>query len=304
MHFISDGHDVGFTASGRVLRYHALPLTPPCLPRDSCRNALSSYEDLYSLSSFCPPAVVVAFRSFFRLSREVQTLSMPPELAAKAGGLLAPEGGGGGGRGGGRGEEREGGGRNISAAAAAAEAALSRQSLVRLINVWTNEEIIFNGLRSRRPNFDGGAETAKIQRRKFEAILAEAETKPCDFCRYEKATAFDGGGKKAGVVGGRYGDPFRLENEKAASFTNAFPFSGWQVVVVPKKHSALELGVDDVEAMADIFDEWFASVADRDPDRCCRRPSRLALFDTCVEMAGAGGMPHFCLFLLLLSFWS
>ena len=119
----------------------------------------------------------------FSLTREVQTLAMPPKMAADAGRLLA----------------RSGNGSSLSAGAAgAAVAALSRQSLVRLMNVWTNEEIIFNGLRSRRPNFDGGPETAKIQKRKFDAIMAEAETTPCDFCHFKQKTAFDGGGRGRG----------------------------------------------------------------------------------------------------------
>ena len=67
--------------------------------------------------------------------------------------------------------------------------------------------------------------------------------------------------------GGKPFKPFRLENDRAASLTNAFPFSGWQIVVIPKQHSASNLVVEDVDAMADIFQEWFNTVTIRDPAR-------------------------------------
>jgi len=225
-----------------------------------CTQKFEQLEDLFSLSADTSDtaenldcSLPADFRSLYHLSKETHRLSYPPSVESKLTRLLG------------------GGAREVSSA-------VRRQTLIRLANRWSSEEMVFNRLRSRRPGIDGGGGLVEKQKCLFEDIMSESRGE-CDLCNFREMTAYDdrdaaddddnNDNKNNNNNNNHPKIPFH-ENARAASFSNLFPFSGWQTIVIPKKHSALDLTMDDADAMAEILDEWFASVSTRDSDAVFR----------------------------------
>ncbi|CAF2236593.1 unnamed protein product [Rotaria magnacalcarata] len=120
---------------------------------------------------------------------------------------------------------------------------IKNQRIIKIYNRHTHEEMLYNYMRSRRPQTksEQSAETYTLQ------LMEESKTN-CDFCgkNYLNSTAEDAFG--------------RLEHSLSYTAANTFKYDRWHTLIVSRNHDTLHLTEDEIGDMFKLAQEWFQKV--------------------------------------------
>ncbi len=124
---------------------------------------------------------------------------------------------------------------------------LESQTIVRIRNVWTREEALFNELRARRPFTVPNCPESVI-----EQIL---RTDDCLFCRPEEKTPED-------IMGRVYG-------KLSLTASNIAKYDAHHGLVIPFNHNPLEFGVEKIRDCLEVALQWFRQEYTISRDAAC-----------------------------------
>ncbi|XP_033101677.1 uncharacterized protein LOC117104888 [Anneissia japonica] len=119
------------------------------------------------------------------------------------------------------------------------------QFVTIIYNKYTNEETIFNPLRSKRPGVNNEEDVQT-----YLDELMQKSTKDCDFCAYQFKTAEDTFG--------------RIESTHSGTAANAFKYNGYHSLIISKKHNIFEVNEEEFLDMMHTTMRWYMKVYETD----------------------------------------
>ena len=111
---------------------------------------------------------------------------------------------------------------------------LRHQIVFSLFNRYTHESTLFSKLRSKRPGLVGDGDP-----KDYAAKLAAEAKGSCDFCQYQKMTAYDSFG--------------RIESTHAVAVSNVFKYEAYHGLILLKKHSPLDYNWEEFSDMMGVL---------------------------------------------------
>ncbi|CAF3363057.1 unnamed protein product [Rotaria sp. Silwood1] len=129
---------------------------------------------------------------------------------------------------------------------------LKKQRIIKIYNRYTHEEMLYNYMRSQRPQTK-----SEISPEAYTSKLLEDSKKNCDFCgkNYLNSTAED-----------RFG---RLEHRLSYTAANTFKYDRWHTLVVSRNHDTLHLAEAEIADMFELALEWFRRAYSIEPMYTC-----------------------------------
>lgn len=121
-----------------------------------------------------------------------------------------------------------------------------KQTLVFVDNLFTQESVVFNPVRSRRPGASGGDDTDILN------TLIESTAKDCDFCRYKQLTAQDSFGI--------------LESEHAAIVSNTFKIEKYHGMILLKHHNPSVFSLEQFLDAMHLAAKWYRKTHELVPE--------------------------------------
>ena len=123
-----------------------------------------------------------------------------------------------------------------------------KQKVVRLYNNFYHDEMIYNGLRGKRPQNN----VQQNPEKNYTMNLLHDSLDQCDFCAntYRIYTATD-------VFG-------RLESRFSYTAANTFKYDKWHSLIVSRNHNTLNLTEEETIDMFDLSVKWFRRVNKED----------------------------------------
>lgn len=129
---------------------------------------------------------------------------------------------------------------------------IKNQRIIKIYNRHTHEEMLYNAMRSRRPQTksEQSPETYTFD-------LLNESRKNCDFCgkNYLNSTAEDSFG--------------RLERRLSYTAANTFKYDRWHTLIVSRNHDTLHLTEDEIVDMFELAQEWFSKAFAIEPMYTC-----------------------------------
>ncbi|CAF0748762.1 unnamed protein product [Adineta steineri] len=120
---------------------------------------------------------------------------------------------------------------------------IKKQRIIKVYNRHTHEEMLYNYMRSQRPQSknEQSADNYTLQ-------MMEESKKNCDFCgnNYLSSTAEDSFG--------------RLERSLSYTAANTFKYDRWHTLIVSRNHDTLHLTEDEIGDMFELAQTWFQKV--------------------------------------------
>lgn len=114
-----------------------------------------------------------------------------------------------------------------------------KQKIVKLYNKFTNEEMIFNPLRGKRP-----IKKPEISDEKYTYDMINESAKKCDFCtNFKDNTAFDTFG--------------RVETNLSYTAANTFKYDKWHSLILSRNHNPMNLTNDELLDMFNVATAWY-----------------------------------------------
>ncbi|CAF3583204.1 unnamed protein product [Rotaria socialis] len=129
---------------------------------------------------------------------------------------------------------------------------IKKQRIIKIYNRYTHEEMLYNYMRSQRPQTK-----SDISPNEYTSKLLEDSRKTCDFCgkNYLNSTAED-----------RLG---RLEHRLSYTAANTFKYDRWHTLIVSRNHDTLHLTEDEIGDMFELAQEWFHKAYSMEPMYTC-----------------------------------
>lgn len=129
---------------------------------------------------------------------------------------------------------------------------MQKQRIIKIYNRYTHEEMLYNYLRSQRPQAK-----SDISPEEYTSKLMEDSRKTCDFCgkNYLNSTAEDSFG--------------RLERPLSYTAANTFKYDRWHTLIVSRNHDTLHLTEDEIADMFELTQQWFRKVYSIEPTYTC-----------------------------------
>lgn len=123
-----------------------------------------------------------------------------------------------------------------------------RQKIIRLYNNYYHDEMIYNGLRGKRPQNNIQLNPEK----NYTFNLLRDSLENCDFCEnsYRKFTATD-------IFG-------RIETKLSYTAANTFKYDKWHSLIVSRNHNTLNLTEEETIDMFSLSVKWFKRVNKED----------------------------------------
>ncbi|XP_065066688.1 uncharacterized protein LOC135692480 [Rhopilema esculentum] len=121
-----------------------------------------------------------------------------------------------------------------------------KQTLVFVDNLYTQESVVFNSVRSRRPGASGGDSTDLLK------DMLEKSAKDCDFCKFKEMTAQDSFGI--------------LESKHAAIVSNAFKIEKFHGMILLKQHDPSQFTLTQFLDAMSLASKWYDKVHSLVPD--------------------------------------
>ncbi|UJR23569.1 hypothetical protein I4U23_026557 [Adineta vaga] len=120
---------------------------------------------------------------------------------------------------------------------------IKKQRIIKIYNQYTHEEMLYNYMRSKRPQ-----SKSEQSAQNYTLTLMEESKKNCDFCgkNYLSSTAEDSFG--------------RLEHKLSYTAANTFKYDRWHTLIVSRNHDTLHLTEDEIADMFELAKEWFEKV--------------------------------------------
>ncbi|CAF0786926.1 unnamed protein product [Adineta steineri] len=129
---------------------------------------------------------------------------------------------------------------------------IRKQRIIKVYNRYTHEEMLYNYMRSQRPQTK-----SEISSESYTSKLLEDSKKNCDFCgkNYLNSTAEDTFG--------------RLEHRLSYTAANTFKYDRWHTLIVSRNHDTLHLTEDEIVDMFELTKEWFRKAHSIEPMYAC-----------------------------------
>ncbi|CAF0791586.1 unnamed protein product [Adineta ricciae] len=129
---------------------------------------------------------------------------------------------------------------------------IKKQRIIKIYNRYTHEEMLYNFMRSKRPQ-----SKSEQSAQNYTLTLLEESKKNCDFCgrNYLNSTAEDSFG--------------RLEHRLSYTAANTFKYDRWHTLIVSRNHDTLHLTEDEIGDMFELAKEWFEKVYSTEPKYTC-----------------------------------
>ncbi|CAF1118326.1 unnamed protein product [Adineta ricciae] len=129
---------------------------------------------------------------------------------------------------------------------------IRQQRIIKVYNRYTHEEMLYNYMRSRRPQTK-----SEISSESYTSKLLEDSKKNCDFCgrNYLNSTAEDSFG--------------RLEHRLSYTAANTFKYDRWHTLIVSRNHDTLHLTEEEIADMFELTKEWFEKAYKTEPIYTC-----------------------------------
>jgi len=121
-----------------------------------------------------------------------------------------------------------------------------KQTLVFVDNLFTQESVVFNPVRSRRPGASGG-DSSDIM-----TGLLESSKKDCDFCKYKEHAAQD----TFGI----------LESKHAAIVSNTFKIEKYHGMILLKEHNPSIFSMEQFLDAMNLGSKWYKEAHKLAPD--------------------------------------
>ncbi|CAF3857080.1 unnamed protein product [Rotaria sordida] len=129
---------------------------------------------------------------------------------------------------------------------------IKNQRIIKIYNRHTHEEMLYNYMRSQRPQTK-----SEQSAESYTSKLMEESKKNCDFCgkNYLNSTAEDSFG--------------RLERTLSYTAANTFKYDRWHTLIVSRNHDTLHLTEDEIGDMFELAKEWFHKANSIEPTYTC-----------------------------------
>ncbi|CAF0743136.1 unnamed protein product [Adineta ricciae] len=129
---------------------------------------------------------------------------------------------------------------------------IRQQRIIKVYNRYTHEEMLYNYMRSRRPQTK-----SEVSSESYTSKLLEDSKKSCDFCgrNYLNSTAEDSFG--------------RLEHRLSYTAANTFKYDRWHTLIVSRNHDTLHLTEEEIADMFELTKEWFEKAYKTEPIYTC-----------------------------------
>jgi len=116
------------------------------------------------------------------------------------------------------------------------------QKIIKLYNKFTNEEMIFNPLRGKRP-----IKKSEFSDKTYTFDLIEKSKQDCDFCgKYQENTA---------------ADMFdRIETDLSYTAANTFKYDKWHSLILSRNHNTMKLSEKEFLDMFNMCLTWFKKI--------------------------------------------
>eukprot|EP00112_Aurelia_sp_Birch-Aquarium-sp1_P024870 Seg803.6 transcript_id=Seg803.6/GoldUCD/mRNA.D3Y31 product="hypothetical protein" protein_id=Seg803.6/GoldUCD/D3Y31 len=121
-----------------------------------------------------------------------------------------------------------------------------KQTLVFIDNFYTQESVVFNPVRSKRPGASGGDSSDVL------AKLLDSSAKNCDFCKFQQLTAKDSFGI--------------LESKHAAIVSNTFKIEKYHGMILLRQHNPSKFSMEQFLDSMNLASKWYDKVHGLVPD--------------------------------------
>lgn len=122
-----------------------------------------------------------------------------------------------------------------------------KQTLVFIDNLYTQESVVFNPVRSRRPGSGGKDSSLEI----LNSIVSSTE-KDCDFCKYKMYTATDSFGY--------------LESNHSVIVSNTFKIDKYHGMILMRHHNPSQFTLEQFLDAMNLASKWYRKVSELSPD--------------------------------------
>eukprot|EP00794_Sanderia_malayensis_P006123 gene6123-6827_t len=124
--------------------------------------------------------------------------------------------------------------------------ATKKQTLVFVDNLYTQESVVFNPVRSRRPGASGGDDSKILH------DIVESSKASCDFCKYKELTAMDSFGI--------------LESKHSVIVSNTFKIEKYHGMILLRQHNPSNFTMEQFLDSMQLASLWYDKVHDLVPD--------------------------------------